>query len=108
MAHCQNDEVKEDRFFERFDDLSFKTELCIGGDTLFLFSGVSHMTKSSECCVRCTKENVAITLGGKHLPRKYFDTDIIGLPLTAMLWVMPKDVINARDTLGSLEPRLLK
>ena len=88
--------------------MSFKTELCIEEDTLFLFSGVSHTMKSNECYTMYTKENVAITLGGKHLPRKYSDMDIIGLPLTAMLWIMPKDAIDARDTLGSLEPRLLK
>ena len=45
---------------------------------------------------------------GKHLPRKYSDMDIIGLLLIAMLWTMLKNVINAKNTLGFLEPHLLR
>ena len=72
--------VKRDRFFEKLRDSSFRMELCIEGDIPFLFSGVSRTTKSNECYTMYTKENVVITLEDRHLPRKYSDMDIIGLP----------------------------
>ena len=73
-----------------------------------LSSGVSRTMKSDEYYAMYTKENVAITLGGKRSQRKYFDMGIIGLLLIAMLQTMLKNVTNARNTLEFLEPRLLR
>ena len=108
MVYYPSVEARKDKFYERPHDLLFKMESCTGEDTLFLSSGVSRTMKSNECYTMYTKENVAITLGGKHLQRKYSDMGIIGLLLIAMLQTMLENVTNARNTLEFLEPRLLR
>ena len=108
MVYCPSNEARKDKFYERPHDLLFKMESCTGEDILLLSSGVSRTMKSNECYTMYTKENVAITLEGKHLQRKYFDMGIIGLLLIAMLQTMLGSVTNVRNTLEFLELLLLR
>lgn len=78
MELCQSIKVRKDKFFGKLCDSLSRIESYTRGDTLFLYYGVSPMTRANECYMMCMRENAVITLAGNPLLRRYSNTDITG------------------------------